>query len=83
LLHVPKFELAWQSDYYLKQPVSLPAGAKLHVTAHYDNSPNNKFNPDPADTVRWGDQTWNEMMIGFFTYTADGPVKDATGEPQR
>jgi hypothetical protein len=39
--------------------------------AHFDNSTNNKFNPDPTKEVRWGDQTWEEMMIGWFTYTRD------------
>ena len=44
----------------------------MHVSAHFDNSPANRDNPDPTATVRWGDQTWEEMMIGFFTYTVEG-----------
>ena len=43
-----------------------PKGTTLVVTAHFDNSKNNRFNPDPTATVRWGDQTWEEMLIGYF-----------------
>jgi hypothetical protein len=46
----------------------LPKGTRLDCVAHYDNSAKNKFNPDPTQTVRWGDQTWEEMMIGWYTY---------------
>ena len=45
----------------------------MECVAKYDNSPNNRNNPDPSKEVRWGDQTWEEMMIGWFTYTV--PVK--------
>jgi len=71
VLRVPKFDFGWQTDYFLATPLTLPRGAKLSVTAHFDNSSANRHNPDPAATVRWGDQTWEEMMIGFFTYTVD------------
>ena len=72
VLRVPKFDFGWQTDYWLAKPLVLPKGSKLHVSAHYDNSTANRHNPDPAVTVRWGDQTWEEMMIGFFTYTVEG-----------
>jgi hypothetical protein len=72
LLSVPKYDFGWQTDYWLAQPLSLPKGSKIHVVAHFDNSTGNPNNPDPAATVRWGDQTWEEMMIGFFTYTVEG-----------
>ena len=71
VLHVPRYYPDWQTDYYLKEPLSLPKGAKIHVTAHFDNSPGNKYNPDPTQTIRWGEQSWEEMMIGWLTYTAD------------
>jgi hypothetical protein len=71
VLHVPKYDFGWQTDYWLAQPMSLPKGSKLHVTAHFDNSPANRFNPDAKTVVRWGDQTWEEMMIGYITYTVD------------
>ncbi|HUK89173.1 MAG TPA: thiol-disulfide isomerase [Blastocatellia bacterium] len=71
LLAVPHFNFGWQLTYFLKQPVAAPAGSKLEVLAHHDNSASNKFNPDPTKEVHWGDQTWDEMMIGFFDYTVD------------
>jgi len=71
VLRVPKYDFGWQTDYWLAQPLSLPKGSKLHVTAHFDNSAANRFNPDASTIVRWGDQTWEEMMIGYFTYTVD------------
>jgi hypothetical protein len=78
LLNVPRFDFAWQSDFWLAEPIRLPKGAKLHVTAHFDNSPANANNPDPKATVRWGDQTWEEMMIGYFTYTVDTPATSSS-----
>jgi hypothetical protein len=72
VLQVPKFDFGWQTDYWLAEPLTLPKGSKLHVRAHFDNSPANRNNPDPTKVVRWGDQTWEEMMIGFFTYTVEG-----------
>jgi len=66
LLSVPKYDFNWQITYELAEPKVLPKGTRLEVIAHFDNSANNKFNPDPAQPVRWGDQTWEEMMIGFF-----------------
>ena len=66
LLSVPKYDFNWQITYELAEPKVLPKGTRLEVIAHFDNSANNKFNPDPAQAVRWGDQTWEEMMIGFF-----------------
>ena len=67
VLHVPAYDFGWQTDYWLAEPLRLPKGAKLHVRAHFDNSRGNPYNPDPTATVRWGDHTWEEMMIGFFT----------------
>ena len=85
LLRVPRFDFGWQSDFWLAAPIELPKGSKIHVTAHFDNSRSNPNNPDPSATVRWGDQTWEEMMIGYFTYTAEGATISATvgGGPQR
>jgi hypothetical protein len=80
VLRVPRFDFGWQTDYWLAEPLVLPGGSKLHVRAHFDNSPANRENPDPTATVRWGDQTWEEMMIGFFTYSVEG--KGAAGTPQ-
>jgi hypothetical protein len=71
ILSVPKYDFGWQTDYWLAEPLTLPKGSTLRVTAHFDNSPANRANPDSTANVRWGDQTWEEMMIGFFTYTVE------------
>jgi mono/diheme cytochrome c family protein len=78
LLSVPKYDFNWQITYELAQPKLLPAGTKVEVIAHYDNSANNKFNPDPTKDVRWGDQTWEEMMIGFWSTVVDPPAKTSS-----
>jgi hypothetical protein len=72
LLSVPRYDFNWQSNYRLAKPLELPAGTKIECTAHYDNSANNPNNPDPTKDVRWGDQTWQEMMIGFVDYVYTG-----------
>ncbi|MGH9836780.1 MAG: thiol-disulfide isomerase, partial [Blastocatellia bacterium] len=66
LLWVPKWDFNWQLTYVFKEEVRAPKGSKLVAVAHYDNSLNNKFNPDPTKEVRWGAQTWEEMMIGYL-----------------
>jgi mono/diheme cytochrome c family protein len=66
LLRVPKYDFFWQLDYTLKEPLVLPPGSRIECTAWYDNSPNNPANPDPTATVRFGEQSWEEMMIGFY-----------------
>jgi hypothetical protein len=71
LLSVPKYDFNWQLFYYLSEPIVLPKGTRIDCTAHFDNSPNNKYNPDPKAEVRWGDQTWEEMMIGWFDVAVD------------
>jgi hypothetical protein len=66
LLRVPKYDFNWQLLYELDQPKALPKGTVLHADGAFDNSANNRFNPDPKAEVRWGDQSWEEMMAGFF-----------------
>jgi peroxiredoxin len=68
LLSVPRYDFNWQSNYRLAEPLKLPAGTCIECTATYDNSAANKNNPDPTSPVRWGDQTWEEMMVGFLDY---------------
>ena len=65
LLNVPKYDFAWQLFYYLASPIELPRGTRIEVTAGYDNSANNPRNPDPTKEVRWGDQSWEEMLVAF------------------
>ncbi len=66
LLDVPRYDFNWQNHFILSQPKLMPKGSKIHVQAHFDNSEENPANPDPNSPVRWGDQTWEEMMIGWF-----------------
>lgn len=66
LLNVPKYDFNWQAFYELKEPLPVASGDKLICTAVFDNSKKNPFNPDPSKAVYWGDQTWQEMMIGFI-----------------
>jgi hypothetical protein len=80
LLTVPRYDFNWQLTYYLKQPKLLPKGTVIECVAHYDNSPNNPFNPDPKSEVYWGDQTWEEMLAGFvdFALPAGMTLRDVT-----
>jgi peroxiredoxin len=79
LLDVPQYDFNWQNGYSLAEPKRMPAGTRIHCTAHFDNSEDNLANPDPTARVRWGDQTWEEMMIGYFDMAlAD---QDLTKEP--
>ena len=76
VLNVPKYDFNWQLNYRLAEPKFIPKGSTLLIKAHYDNSKDNPFNPDPAATVRWGDQTWEEMLIGYFgTIEIENPKK--------
>jgi hypothetical protein len=76
LLRVPHYRFAWQVQYYLKPQLTLPVGTRLELTARFDNSPNNPANPDPTKEVRWGDQSWEEMMVGTLDLTLP-----ANGDP--
>jgi hypothetical protein len=79
LLNVPNYSFSWQEVYYFKEPPALPKGTKIQVTGYFDNSAKNKFNPDPTKAVRWGDPTYDEMMIGWIDYTVDNKsLKPAT-----
>ncbi len=71
LLNVPNYDFSWQTVYYLKRPAAIPKGTKIVVTGWFDNSAKNKANPDPTKAVRWGDPTYDEMLIGWINYTVD------------
>ncbi len=84
LLKVPRYDFSWQTYYVPKEPVAVPKGTKIECLAHFDNSPGNKYNPDPTKDVKWGDQTWEEMMIGWLGYYNDAasdqkPTADSSG----
>lgn len=71
LVNVPKYDFNWQTTYFLREPLALPAGTELECTGWFDNSPNNPNNPDPTKTIYWGDQSWEEMNIGFLEVAFD------------
>ena len=66
LLDVPKYDFNWQTEYRLSEKKKLPSGTRIFCEASFDNSTNNLNNPDPNAWVQWGDQTYEEMMIGYF-----------------
>jgi peroxiredoxin/mono/diheme cytochrome c family protein len=65
VLSVPAYDFGWQTYYVLKEPILLPKETLIDCLAHFDNSSNNPYNPDPKKMVRWGEQTFEEMMIGY------------------
>jgi hypothetical protein len=71
LLKVPNYNFNWQLTYRLEQPLLLKPDAKFEVTGWFDNSANNPHNPDPAASVRFGEQSWEEMMLGFIDVAVD------------
>lgn len=75
LLDIPRYDFNWQLRYEPATPITLPRGSEVTVTAVYDNSSSNPSNPNPAQNVRWGEQTHEEMLIGYVeTYTTLGAV---------
>ena len=68
------YHFHWQMSYKLAEPLPLKAGTELQAIAWYDNSKNNPHNPDPDSAVRWGDQTYDEMMVGFFDVAVKGNI---------
>ncbi len=75
LLKVNPYRFDWQLDYDLEKPINLVSGMKIECTAWFDNSPNNKFNPDPAAEVRFGEQSSDEMMVGQIFIGIDSGFK--------
>ncbi len=71
ILRVPHYSFSWQLSYFPVKELELPAGSVIECTAHFDNSVNNPNNPDPTQVVHRGDQSWEEMMIGFFDVAVD------------
>ena len=68
LLSVPHYDFNWQNTYRLKEPIRIPKGTVIECVAHFDNSALNPANPAPWKPVFWGEQTWNEMMIGYIDF---------------
>jgi hypothetical protein len=78
MLNVPHYSYLWQTIYYEKEPLRVPKDTRVQVTAHWDNSANNPMNPDPTATVRWGDQSWDEMLVPFV-----GVLVEPTADPAK
>ena len=74
VLSVPNYDFNWQTYYVYTTPLIAPKGSRLEATAHFDNSVNNKWNPDPKVDVRWGEQTWEEMQYSGITYYVERPA---------
>jgi len=68
VLDIPHYDFNWQTEYRLATPIQLSAGSRMYCEATFDNSEGNLNNPDPKASVTWGDQTYEEMMIGYFHY---------------
>ena len=79
-LWVPNYDFNWQLRYQLEEPILMPAGSTLEAVFTYDNSANNRHNPDPSAEVGWGDQTWEEMMLGYYG-TVQVPAEETTNQP--
>ena len=71
ILSVPRYDFNWQTPYRLKEPQAVPKGSFLRAVGTYDNSEKNPYNPDPKAEVTWGDQTWDEMLIGYVDYVRE------------
>ena len=76
LVSVPRYSYVWQTIYVQEEAIQLPKGTRIDVYAHWDNSPNNPHGADPTKTVRWGDQSWDEMLVAFVGVIVD-PKTDA------
>jgi hypothetical protein len=68
LINIPNYDFNWQATYDLAKPLTVPAGTKIVYTQTFDNSVQNKANPDPNKLVTWGEQTWEEMVFGVVRY---------------
>ena len=73
-----KYNFNWQLGYELAKPIKVPRGTRMLVTAHHDNSANNKLNPEPGKQVLWGDLTNQEMMLPWFGVVVDRDASPAT-----
>jgi mono/diheme cytochrome c family protein len=81
ILDMPRYDFNWQTYYLFTKPLEVPAGAKITSMAWYDNSVDNKHNPNPTVDVKWGDQTWEEMQYTGFLYSVPSRRLRPTGGP--
>ena len=73
LLNVPNYDFNWQTTYRLRKPKAVPQGTVLQIVGHHNNSSSNLANPDPSQIVKWGDQTWEEMLIALYEWSIPIP----------
>jgi hypothetical protein len=71
LLDIPAYDFNWQTCYRYQEPLAVKKGTKIRALARFDNSKGNPANPDPSKEVRFGQQTWEEMLIGYVDYVKD------------
>jgi peroxiredoxin len=81
LLNIPAYDFNWQGTYELIEPLRMPAGTRIVYSQWYDNSMQNKANPDPNREVTWGEQTWDEMIFGVIRYR--NVTEDAQAQPKK
>ena len=81
ILDIPRYDFNWQLVYRLAEPISARQGSRIEATGWFDNSDNNPANPDPTQTVRWGDQTHEEMMLGYVEYYLPDEVISTNRQP--
>ncbi len=80
LLRVPRWDFNWQTVYELAEPLAAPKGTRIECVAHFDNSANNPANPDPTKNVTFGNESYDEMMIGFIDYIVDEGVRPRSSQ---
>jgi hypothetical protein len=78
IMRVDHWSLNWQLSYKLAEPIELKPGMKVKATAWWDNSPNNPSNPDASKEVKWGDQSWEEMLVGFYDVAVSPKITNKT-----
>lgn len=82
MLSVPRYDFNWQHTYRFAEPLAIPRGTKLHCVAHWDNSDKNPANPDPKKVIKFGPQSWDEMMVGQLEYIVPaGQKRDTAVKP--
>ena len=82
MLEVPRYDFNWQLEYRLPEPLKVPAGSRINLSGWYDNSSNNPANPNPNQNVRWGDQTNEEMMLGYIEFIVDDQASNRQAESE-
>ena len=76
---IPRYDFNWQHTYNLAKPMTIKAGTWVQLTGSFDNSARNPANPDPKKTVHWGEQSWDEMFLGWYQVTWELPPEPKSG----